>query len=252
MLSFLKNVARAAVFPFYSALSPRTGLCFFIRYPSGWWAYTRGKSFPVQAPFLFALEYFRHFVPRTGSVVFDVGGELGLETQQFARMVGPTGKVFVFECLPSHIKRLHRIAEQNPQVEVVERACWDKETELEFFIGKTPGSNTAVPDARGQIGQELADFSKEKLVVKAERLDDLWKRLHKGGPVEFLKMDIEGAEYEALDGAVEMLQKTRLAVIAAYHIRDGVRTADKVAEKLEAAGFKVRIDENNHVYAQRV
>jgi FkbM family methyltransferase len=250
-LNFLKNLVRAFFFPFYSAVSPRTGLCFFARLPSGWWAYTRGKTFPVQAPFLFALEYFRHFVPRTGTVIFDVGGELGLETRQFARMVGPSGKVFVFECLPSHIEKLKGIASANPHVQVVERACWDRETELEFFVGKTPGSNTAVPEARGQIGQELADFSKDKLTVKAERLDDLWKRLHHGGPVEFLKMDIEGAEYEALDGAEEMLKHTRLAVIAAYHLRDGVRTADHVGDKLRAAGFQVRIDENHHVYAQR-
>lgn len=251
MLKFIKNVVRAAAFPFYSAVSSRCGFCLFARTPSSWWAYTRGKLFPVQVPHLVALEYFRYFVPRTGSTVFDVGGELGLETRQFARMVGPGGKVFVFECLPSHVEKLNQIAQRNPQVQVVERACWNEETQLEFFVGKTPGSNTAVPDAKGQIGQSLADFNKEKLIVKAERLDDLWRRLHGGKPVEFLKMDIEGAEYEALDGAVELLKQTRLAVIAAYHIRDGVRTADKVAVKLKQAGFSVQIDENFHVYARR-
>ena len=251
MLKFIKSLVRAAVFPFYSLVSPRTGLCFFVPTPSSWWAFTRGKLFPVQGPHLVALEYFRHFVPRTGSTVFDVGGELGLETRQFAGMVGPAGKVYVFECLPSHVEKLRQIAQRNPQVQVVERACWNEETELEFFIGKTPGSNTAVPDAKGQVGQSLADFNKDKLIVKAERLDDLWRRLHGGKPVEFLKIDIEGAEYEALDGAGELLKQTRLAVIAAYHIRDGVRTADKVAAKLEQAGFRVRIDENYHVYARR-
>jgi hypothetical protein len=64
-------------------------------------------------------------------------------------------------------------------------------------------------------------------------------------------MDIEGAEYEALAGATEMLRHTRRAVIAAYHIRDGVRTANRVAEMLRTAGFTVEIGDNHHVYAKR-
>ncbi|MDZ4847966.1 MAG: FkbM family methyltransferase [Pirellulaceae bacterium] len=251
MLHRFKDFVRAVVFPLYSAFSSRTGVCFFIPKSSGWWAYTRGQAFPVLAPRLFTIEYFRHFVPRKGTVVFDVGGELGYETEQFSRMVGSTGKVFVFECLPSHIKKLQRIASDRGNVEVVERACWNCETELDFFIGNTDGSSSVVPDVKGQVGQALADPSKEKLVVKTEKLDEMWKRLHPRQAVEFLKMDIEGAEYEALDGATEMLQHTRYAVIAAYHIRDGVRTADQVAQKLRQAGFSVRIDENHHVYAQR-
>jgi FkbM family methyltransferase len=250
-VSFLKNLIRAFLFPFYSAFSSRTGLCFFFPTSSGWRAWTRGQTFPVPYPRLEALEYFRHFVPRKSSVVFDVGGELGLETRQFAQMVGPEGRVFVFECLPNHVQGLKDLSERYPQVSVIERACWDQSTTLEFFVGKTPGSSTVVPDARGQQGQALADMSQQKLQVQAERLDDLWKRLHDSKPVEFLKMDIEGAEYEALDGAQEMLKHTKYAAIAAYHIRDGVRTADKVAEQLRKAGFQVRIDENHHVYGQR-
>jgi hypothetical protein len=64
-------------------------------------------------------------------------------------------------------------------------------------------------------------------------------------------MDIEGAEYEALEGAPAMLAQTRQAVIAAYHIRDGVPTAARVDAMLKAAGFRTRIDENLHVYAWR-
>ena len=89
------------------------------------------------------------------------------------------------------------------------------------------------------------------LKVKAERLDDLWKALHGLGQVDFLKMDIEGSEYEALEGAGEMLKHTRYAVIAAYHIRDGVPTAARVDRILRESGFVTRVDENNHVYAWR-
>lgn len=245
-----KRAAYVAGFPFYSLLSQKIGFTVFFKWSGEWRAYSRGRTFRVAEPRLWVLEYFRHFLPGPGAVVFDVGGELGFETAQFAELVGGEGKVFVFECMPEHVKRLQRLAQTCSQVQVVNRACWNSETQLEFFIGNTPGSNTAVASAKGQRGQNLANTN-NMVVVQAQPLDKLWKELHAGKPVDFLKMDIEGAEYEALEGAAEMLAATRFAVIAAYHIRDGVTTAARVDNMLKAVGFKTRVDENFHVYAWR-
>ena len=247
----LKRLCYVIGFPLFSLFSRRTGFCIFYRVNSAWYAFTRGKAFPVREPRLWVLEYFRHSVPRSGGIVFDVGGELGYETEQFSTMIEPGGRVYVFECLPDHVTRLQAIAAMRKNITVVERACWNQNMQLEFFVGRTPGSNTAVPEAKGQVGQSLADPSKAGLVVQAETLDCLWRRLTQSAPIDFLKMDIEGAEYEALAGAVELLKHTRYVVIAAYHIRDGFRTADKVSDILKTAGFLVRIDENHHVYAER-
>ena len=246
----LRRAATVLTFPIYSALSPKIGFTVFFKRSGDWYAYSRGRSFRVVEPRLWVLEYFRHFIPGPNSVVFDVCGELGFESAQFAELVGKSGKVYVFECMPEHVERLGLLARRYPQIEVVNRACWNAETELEFFIGNTPGSNTAVSDAKGQRGQQLAD-TQNVVVVKAQPLDTLWKQLHGGKPVDFLKMDIEGAEYEALEGATEMLAATRFAVIAAYHIRDNTTTAARVDTMLKASGFKTRVDENFHVYAWR-
>lgn len=248
----LKDAVRAIRFAFFSLFSPKVRFTLFFRRKGQWFAKTQGVVFPVNYPCLDALEYFRHFVPAPGSTVFDVGGELGLETRQLAQIVGASGRVFVFECFPSHVARLQAIARSTPQITVVERACWNDERTLEFFTGRTAGSNTVLPDVRGQRGQTLADPESEKITVKAEPLDALWHRLADGRPVDFLKMDIEGAEYEALDGARELLAHTRLVVVAAYHQRDGVATAKRVTEQLRAAGFVVRCDENLHVYGHRL
>lgn len=247
----LLELAYAVSLTVYSLLSRKIGFCVFIPFGGRWWAYTRRRLFPVAAPRVCALEYFRHFVPERGELVLDVGGELGREAEQFARMVGPEGKVFTFECLPVHVARLKSIASRWPNIHVVERACWDHTTVLEFFPGRTPGSGTAVPSTRGQIGQELADTSKDAIRVQAQTLDEFWNQHISRATIGFLKMDIEGAEYEALNGAKEMLLHTRRVVIAAYHIRDEVRTAPRVAEMLREAGFSVRVDENSHVYGIR-
>ena len=201
---------------------------------------------------LTAIEYFRHFVPDRGSVVFDVGGELGLEARQFSEIVGEKGRVFTFECLPTHLEALNKIAKDRPNLQVINKACWNRKETLTFFEGLTPGSGTAVPDAKGQRGQDLANTDGEEINVEADTLDRLWEEYAGGCEVDFLKMDIEGAEYEALEAATSLLKKTTKVVIAAYHLRDGVRTADKVAEMLKESGFEVRIDENDHVYGLRI
>jgi FkbM family methyltransferase len=247
----LKDLLYALGFPLYSLFSSRVGLTFFYKRAGQWRARSRGRSFDVPEPRLWVLEYFRHFLPAPGAVVFDVGGEFGRESAQFAELVGRQGRVFVFECMPEHVQRLRRLAQQHPQIAVVDRACWNADTELKFFLGNTPGSNTAVPDAKGQRGQSLAREDADVLLVQAQRLDSLWQELHAGRPVDFLKMDIEGAEYEALEGAREMLAQTRRAVIASYHLRDGVPTASRVDAMLREAGFHTRVDENLHVYAWR-
>lgn len=215
----------------------------------GWKAWTHGRVFPISHPCTQALGYFRERVPQKGDVVFDVGGELGLEMLQFSGLVGPHGKVLTFECYPPHLEKLHRLARSRPNITIIPKACWNKPGRLDLMTGHTPGSNTAIQDARGQRGQALGNPQAAAISVEADTLDNVWHSMHEARPVDFLKMDIEGAEYEALQGAKEMLTKTRYAVIAAYHLRDGIRTAWKVAHDLQAAGFEVSVGENLHVYA---
>ena len=235
----MKQLLRVAGFSVYSLFSSKVGFTVFFKRSGQWFAYSRGRTFAVAEPRLWTLEYFRHFLPSRGAVVFDVGGELGVETAQFSGLVGDAGKVLVFECMPDHIARLERLAAELGNVQVVRRACWNAETTLEFFIGNTPGSSTAIAEAQGQRGQQLAN-PQRAIQVQAQTLDQMWQALHGAKPVDFLKMDIEGAEYEALEGASAMLQSTRRAVIAAYHIRDGVPTAARVASMLQTAGFRTR------------
>jgi FkbM family methyltransferase len=253
MLQRTKLLARRwahfATFPLRSVVDGRFSPGAFFPTPSGWKVWTHGRVFPIAYPCVQALEYFRERVPQKGEVVFDVGGELGLEMLQFSKLVGPEGRVFTFECYPPHLDKLRLLAQNRPNITIIPKACWNKPSRLDLMTGHTPGSNTAIQDARGQRGQALGNPQAEATAVEADTLDNVWKSMHGAQLVDFLKMDIEGAEYEALQGAKQMLSKTRYAVIAAYHLRDGTRTAWRVAHDLQAAGFEVSVGDNLHVYA---
>lgn len=237
--------------PLYSIFFKRVPFLFFYRANKEWMMYTRGEHIPVKEPKLTAVEYYRHFIPSKGGIVFDVGGERGLEARQCSKIVGETGFVYTFECFPEHIETLNTLSNKLGNVKVVERACWNETTDLTFFLGNTAGSHTAIPDAKGQMDQNLANQTSEKLLVKADTLDNLWSEYTNSSTVDFLKMDIEGAEYEAIEGGKKMLASTKSVVIAAYHIRDGIPTAGRVADMLSDLGFEVRVDENYHVYGTR-
>jgi FkbM family methyltransferase len=250
-MSKIKQAIRCVLFPLHTLFSGKMGFSVLLPIKTGWLAYTRGKFFRAKAFAAESFDYFRHFVPKTGGIVFDVGGELGLETEQLSRMVGPGGTVYVFECFPAHVEHLKRIARCRGNVVVVAKACWNSQQELALFQGHTPGSHTAIAEVRGQVGQELADMKKSKFLVQADTLDSLWADLTGRAPIDFLKMDIEGAECEALAGAGELLKRTAKVVIAAYHVRDGRPTAERVKRILDSSGFQARVDENLHVYGVR-
>jgi hypothetical protein len=76
--------------------------------------------------------------------------------------------------------------------------------------------------------------------IETVRLDEIVAEEHLSH-VDFLKMDIEGAEIEALQGAVRTLRNTRKVAITAYHVRNGKPTAPFVISFLKSLGFNVMI-----------
>jgi FkbM family methyltransferase len=67
---------------------------------------------------------------------------------------------------------------------------------------------------------------------------DAWAREAKPGRIDLIKMDIEGAELEALAGArLVLLRDGPDVLVQAYHIREGARTLERCAELLGELGY---------------
>lgn len=88
-----------------------------------------------------------------------------------------------------------------------EVACWNKQTSVLF---DKIGSGSGTLNVR-------KNSNNEKVQVKADTIDNLLN----GERVSFIKMDIEGAEYKALLGAVDTIQRWHpTLMISAYHRQD--------------------------------
>jgi FkbM family methyltransferase len=145
-----------------------------------------------------------------GDVVIDGGGCWGETALFFASKVGPEGRVFSFEFLPDNLRIFERNLALNPdlrdRISVLPHALWSRSDALLAMVARGPG--TRVIEARGKPGEAT---------VSTLSIDDLVAR-YALQRVDFLKMDIEGAELEALRGAEDTLRRYRPSLaVSVYH-----------------------------------
>ncbi len=182
--------------------------------------------------------YFLHGEPKPGDVVFDCGAFCGEVTIALARKVGSGGRVISFEPDPSNLKWLRRnIAATGLQnITVIERGLWSETTRLRFSSQGGLGSRLLMPDEAdepGMIEVPVVGFA------EACRLA--------GAVPSFVKMDIEGAEVEAIAGAREFIRGHNIRfAIASYHERDGVMTSALLEPLFGELGYEAETGHASH------
>jgi FkbM family methyltransferase len=172
---------------------------------------------------------------RDSDVVVDVGAHLGT----FTRIALQRGARLVVAVEPNPVNAacFERTFEEeiaNGRVRLVQAAAWHSHGSLEFELGNA-----------SQTGHVAGAQHGSAITVRAVTLDDMIDEL-KLDRVDFIKMDIEGAERHALAGARRLLatRKPRLA-ICIYHAPDDpvavpqvVREANGTYKTFTREGFQ--------------
>jgi FkbM family methyltransferase len=127
-------------------------------------------------------------------VVYDIGANVGYFSLMAAMLAGDSGKVYAFEPLPRNIDFLCRHIQLNHinSIEVMEAAVSDHSGMASFDLGAST--------AMGHIAEG------GELEVKMVSLDDLLSE-GKIEPPDYMKVDVEGAEFLALSGAKALLNE---------------------------------------------
>jgi FkbM family methyltransferase len=174
---------------------------------------------------------------KAGDTVLDVGAHIGGFTVRAARKVGPTGRVIAVEAAPTNYQLLESNLRLNDlgNVTALNVGAWREPTTLTMHLSGLSGGHS--------IEERYANIheSGEVAEVRVDTIDNL---LAKQGVdrVDFVKMDIEGAEIEAIKGMRRTLERgdARLA-IAAYHRVDGRQTHHEVTRQLAELGYRSRV-----------
>ena len=148
-----------------------------------------------------------------GDTVLDVGGCWGDTALYFAEKSGKNGQVYSFEFIPGNIKLFKINTSFNPnlinRIKLIEQPVSDISGDTIYYKDHGPGSRVEFKPFEEQTGTSstisIDDFVKTNNIEK----------------VDFIKMDIEGAEPIALKGAIETIKKFKPKLaIAIYHSFD--------------------------------
>lgn len=142
---------------------------------------------------------------RPGDVMIDVGASFGWYTILGSQLVGPGGRVHAFEPIPDTFAALIDNVDRNAATNVVANPV---------ALSDTAGRRALhVPDIGVSGSFEVHDFedSYETFVCDVQRLDTYVAENDVRG-VRLLKADVEGAEFEVLRGAEELLRRDRPAL----------------------------------------
>lgn len=142
---------------------------------------------------------------KKGDIVVDVGAHIGYYTLISSTLVGKTGKVFSFEPDPSNLVLLKQCVAANKitNVVVVNNAVSNVNKKINFYL-----SNENKGDNR-----MFTQNPKEKYIqVAGIILDDYFAKSN--FHINFIKMDIQGAEVKALQGMPKILRNNRDVILA--------------------------------------
>jgi FkbM family methyltransferase len=137
-----------------------------------------------------------------GGVVIDGGANVGGFALTAASVVGPEGAVHAVEAAPGTTELLRRNVAANPRytIHVHELALADVEGELEFTAFEAGSGISSLASSHGGT----------VVNVRATTLDALTASLPR---VDLVKLDLEGAELRALQGARRLLSERRPALM---------------------------------------
>jgi FkbM family methyltransferase len=141
---------------------------------------------------------------RPGQTFLDVGANVGFYTLLGSRLVGPEGRVVSLEPLPANLGSLRDHVRMNSasNVEVIAAAAGRAGGRLRF----APAASRSMGRLDESGGLEVDVVSLDEL-VSAGRLP----------PPHVIKMDIEGGEVAALEGASELLAAHHPTLLLATH-----------------------------------
>jgi FkbM family methyltransferase len=164
---------------------------------------------------------------KEGDLILDCGAYNGAFSVYACKKAGPKGLVVCFEPDKRNAEILRKNLKANncKNFKIIEKGLWNKPTELKFKSGGVGAMISKEGDVT--INVTSLDYELNKLKIPFSK-------------VNFVKMDIEGAEIEALDGMKKLLnqKKKPYVAIASYHIVNGEKTYKEVEKKLKKFKYK--------------
>jgi FkbM family methyltransferase len=183
------------------------------------------------------------FCPTKNDIVLDVGAHLGRYTIISSNLVGDDGKVVAIEASPLVFEKLKRNIKLNKlsNTTSMNYAVYSKKTEIKLFFPSEGFQNSIYNSVMSNRSQDIGKF----VNVDANTLDNiLQEKGIKHEDVNWIKIDVEGAELEVLKGAHNILSKSKdiALLIEIHNIAEGKNLYEPIMDLLKNYNFKVEFE----------
>lgn len=166
-------------------------------------------------------------------VILDCGANIGMATC-FFKMLYPDSEILCFEPAPDSYELLQKNIARNglSKIAAYNVALWDQEEPVSLFLDDAEPGSLRASTARARV-------SGREVKVPGKRLSDYISR-----PIDFLKLDIEGAEDHVLDDLVRSrkINSITQGVIEYHHKIPGQPSRlGSFLKTLESSGFEYQL-----------
>jgi len=171
----------------------------------------------------------------------DIGAHYGYFSLLASELVGKNGRVFSFEPASSSFKLLHENTTDLPNVRIYAKAVSSSDEDLIFYEFPNLQSEYSTSDI-SQFENEswFTQSMPEKKEVKATTIDFITKDGSFSPAI--IKIDVEGAELNVLQGGLAFLSNSNPKVVMEYvNTRRGNETHKKALDFMLNIGYKIFI-----------
>ncbi|MFC1632333.1 FkbM family methyltransferase [Candidatus Omnitrophota bacterium] len=181
-----------------------------------------------------------------GNVVLDIGARVGYYTLIFSRLVGKEGKVFAFEPDPKNFALLQKNVQAKGcrNVVLIRKAVANKTGQANLYLSEHHQGDHRIYDSSD---------GRQSIKIESIRLDDFLKGYNHR--INFIKIDVQGAEAGVIQGMARLLEENKELRIATEFWplglqQSGVKPEDFLRLFLDRGFLMHQIDEEKQSLQQ--
>lgn len=148
-----------------------------------------------------------HQILNPGDTAIDGGAGGGMHACPMARRVGPTGHIHAFEAHPKHVAWLSHVADRDglrPQLSIYQTAIGKQLGEVQFMTNRDDSGLS-----HNQYGNDVISHRRSNEASISSPLTTIDHVVGTSSRVSFIKLDLEGGDFDALRGATAVIDASR-------------------------------------------
>jgi FkbM family methyltransferase len=207
------------------------------------------------------------FCPTKGDIVVDIGAYIGRYTLTSSNLVGESGRVIAIEGDPSHYEILNKNLKLNKVSNVTAISCMVGSQDMHLIVGSednylkvsSKDMHTNHQDDTYEEFDESGIAQIGNTIVNLNTLDNLLIKERGISEVNWMKIDVEGAELEVLNGAHNILSNSKRIKLL-IEIHDVNKLYKPIVEILNSHNFKIIFEKDGpndripskHIIAEKI